>query len=167
MNCFSRWVAIGLLLGTSLVRGAQGEVDLAVRLGELDRALFDAVFNTCDLEVVERMVTDDFEFYHDKGGQIAKTRSEFVANVKSICQRAKENPGVRNRRELVAGTMQVFPMAKYGALHTGEHRFYETANGKPDRITSVARFVHLWKKEGDTWKLARVYSYDHRQAGER
>ena len=33
--------------------------------------------------------------------------------------------------------------------------------GKPDQLTETGKFIDLWKQEGDTWKLARVISYDH------
>jgi hypothetical protein len=37
-----------------------------------------AIFVECDARAVSTMVTDDFEFFHGKWGQIAKSRDEFV-----------------------------------------------------------------------------------------
>jgi len=33
-----------------------------------DAAVFDAVFNTCDVAALKQLVADNFEFYHDKDG---------------------------------------------------------------------------------------------------
>jgi hypothetical protein len=70
----------------------------------------------------------------------------------------------RARRELVKGSMAVYPLNNYGAVETGRHDFYAIEVGKPDRMTESAQFLHLWKKDGDHWKLTRVVSYDHKLA---
>lgn len=51
-------------------------------------------------------------------------------------------------------------MPGFGAMQFGEHRFCHTENGKPD--CGTFRFAHVWRKEGETWKLSRVLSYGHR-----
>ena len=38
----------------------------------------------------------------------------------------------------------------YGALQNGEHRFFETYKGE-EKAGSIAKFSHLWLKEGDQW----------------
>jgi hypothetical protein len=48
-----------------------------------------------------------------------------------------------------------------GAIESGTHRFYAMSNGKPNRLTEVAQFIHVWKEENGRWRLARVLSYDH------
>ena len=49
----------------------------------------------------------------------------------------------------------------YGAMQMGTHRFFALRKGKPDQLTETGKFIDLWKREGDSWKLARVISYDH------
>jgi hypothetical protein len=70
---------------------------------------------------------------------------------------------LRVKRELVAGSVSVYPLNNYGAIQMGEHRFYVVSNGK-ENLAEVAKFVHLWKKENGAWKLARVLSFDHKPA---
>ena len=67
----------------------------------------------------------------------------------------------RARRELVPGSMSVHVIGDYGAMQMGTHRFYALREGKADRLTETGKFIDLWKREGDGWKLARVISYDH------
>ena len=49
-------------------------------------------------------------------------------------------------------------MQGYGAIQIGRHVFARA--GEPG--SEAAKFVHLWKRDGDRWRLARVLSFDHR-----
>jgi hypothetical protein len=129
-----------------------------------DKALFDAVFSTCDVAVLKGLVADDFEFYHDKDGLNETSGAHFVDDVAKHCERIEKGVDFRARRELVKGSMAVYPLNKYGAVETGRHDFYAIEEGKPDRMTESAQFLHIWKKDGDKWKLTRVVSYDHKLA---
>jgi len=129
-----------------------------------DKALFDAVFNTCDVKALRELVADDFEFYHDKDGLSETTGAKFVDDVAKHCERIEKGVDFRARRDLVKGSMAVYPLNNYGAVETGRHDFYAIEAGKPDRMTESAQFLHLWKKDGDRWKLTRVVSYDHKLA---
>jgi len=68
----------------------------------------------------------------------------------------------------VAGTVIVYPMQHdqeiYGAIITGEHVFYVTANGKPEYLDGQANFNQLWLFKNDVWKMARILSYNHHPA---
>jgi hypothetical protein len=68
----------------------------------------------------------------------------------------------RTRRELVEGTVEVYPLAGYGAVELGVHRFYTTEKGQSERLTTTSRFVHVWQRKDRVWKISRVISYDHR-----
>jgi hypothetical protein len=133
--------------------------ELSDELAEMDRRLYDAVFNTCDLESLRGLVTEDFEMYHDKSGMPAKSGSRFVQNIRDLCDRRTYGEDYPARRELVEGTLEVFPLDGYGAIQTGTHRFYRVAGAQP---VEVSRFTHIWKKDAGGWKLARTMSYDHR-----
>ena len=126
---------------------------------ELARAsggLFDG-FNACNLEQFAGYVADDLEFYHDRDGLITKQQAlESLRN--NICGKV--------RRELVSGSLDVYPIPGYGALETGVHRFYAVAEGRPDKLVGIAKYAHVWRQTTDgAWQLSRVLSYDHKGAG--
>ncbi len=54
---------------------------LFAELAYQDSVFFDAVFNTCNFEKAGEFITNDFEFYHDKWGLIATSRTEFVESI--------------------------------------------------------------------------------------
>ena len=118
-------------------------------LAKLDSLMFDASFVQCDTEARNALFTDDVEFYHDKSGL-----SE-GADVRKPITECPRNQGLT--RELVPGSLEVYPLNDYGAVQMGSHRFREA--GTPG--ATVARFVHVWKKENGTWKISRVLSFDH------
>jgi hypothetical protein len=117
----------------------------------LDAQLFDA-YNHCDLQEFGSLLADDLEFYHDVSG-LSRSRETTVEAVKrNICGKVT--------RELVPGTLEVYPIASYGAVEIGVHRFYRAAqeNAKP---VGEAKFIHLWENKDGSWKLSRVISFAH------
>lgn len=127
-----------------------------------DAALFSAFFDRCDIPALTNLIADDFEMIHDKGGMIAATKAEMIAGFEKTCARQKTGEDYRARRELVAESLKVYPVNKFGAIEIGEHKFYQLLPGKPEKLVEVALFTQVWKKEESGWKLARVLSYDHR-----
>ena len=116
----------------------------------LDTRLFDA-YNHCDLTTIVPMVSEDLEFYHDKTG-LARGRQSLLDGVKNnICGKVS--------RELVPGTLQVYPIAHYGAVEIGTHRFHHPGQQHDD--TGEAQFIMLWQNKGDVWQVTRVISFDH------
>ena len=107
------------------------------------------------------MVSGDFEFVHDKWGQIAKSKTEFLSSISSMCERQRAGTDFKGKRTLVLGSVSTFPLQKYGAYQTGHHRFFRVTPGKPDEPTESARFAHLWRLTNGRWMLARVVSYEH------
>jgi Domain of unknown function (DUF4440)/Domain of unknown function (DUF3471) len=126
--------------------------ELYKTIAGLDSAFFDS-YNTCDLKKFESFIDEDIEFYHDKGG-LTTSRSQLVESIKNnICGKV--------RRELIKGSLQVFPIANYGAIETGEHYFYSVADGKDAKPTGIAKFIQLWQLKDGQWKMTRIFSYDH------
>jgi len=119
----------------------------------LDSIFFHA-FNTCDTSKSKSLFTKDLEFYHDAGGL-----TNYDENLNSIRYRCNNKAKVR--RELVKGTLEVYPIANYGAIEIGLHKFYYTEPGKSEQLDGTFRFVHIWIHKNNDWKISRVISYDH------
>lgn len=129
-----------------------------------DSLLFEVGFNTCNLEPFEDLISEDFEFYHDKAG-ITHSKDAFIRSIEeNICQLS-----YRPRRQLVDGSLEVHALEKndvpYGAIQAGRHAFYAVTDDQEVHLTSTARFTHVWLLENDSWKLSRAYSYDHLENG--
>lgn len=156
--------AITLLLFLShCIAWAQVAEDsqLYLTLKKNDSLLFDVGFNTCNLEAFQHLLAEDLEFYHDISG-LGLGKKHFVETFKKgLCG----NPDYRSRRELLPGTLKVYPLKNngelYGALQMGEHRFFEKPKGKPEIKGSTALFTHVWVLKEDGWQIVRVLSYDH------
>jgi len=115
----------------------------------LDAQLFDA-YNHCDLEKFGSLLADDLEFYHDVTG-LSRGRLALVDGVKNnICGKVT--------RELIPGTLEVYPIANYGAVEIGVHRFHHPGH---DNDVGEAKFIHIWQNKDGGWKITRVISFDH------
>lgn len=127
----------------------------------LDAVVFDAGYNDCDIETLGTVIAEDLEFYHDQGGPMY-CRQAFLDSMRNgICKL-----DYKARRELVDGSMQVFPLHDdgelYGMIHSGAHRFHAKYPNRPEHPTGRAKFTMLWLLgENDDWKLSRVLSFDH------
>ena len=144
-----RFNLILLLLSGAAV--GQTSSTLYVEIAAMDKKLFDA-FNARNIEIVGNIFDETLEFYHDRAG---------VAGYEETMKQTKENfaQPASPRRELVPGTLKVYPIKNYGAIQIGSHRFCHDENGKAD--CGVFQFVHVWQKKDGKWKLTRVISYDH------
>ena len=152
--CF---MLIALLLGNSgevFADGLRADAPLYRTIKALDQRLFEA-YNTCDLATLSDLVDENLEFYHDRSG-LELGRASFINSIKNnICRKVK--------RELVASSLQVYPLENYGAIELGEHTFCnlrETPVCK-DETNGIGKFFMLWQKQGEQYRLTRVISYDH------
>lgn len=120
----------------------------------LDTAMFDA-FNKCSdpqqLQKNASYFTPDVEFYHDNAG-VTWSRKDLIVNTeKNVCGKFS--------RELIPGTLKVYPIKGYGAIALGSHRFCQFDSGKCD---GLADFTHVWVNQNGHWQITRVLSYAHR-----
>ncbi len=120
-------------------------------IARMDSIVFNA-FNSRDIVKFSSMFTSDLEFFHDKGGL-----TDYDYTINFMKEVAKNNNGLR--RELVKGSLEVYPVPGYGAIQTGAHTFCHLENGKQD--CGTFKFVNVWQKKEGTWKIARVLSYGH------
>lgn len=130
---------------------AQSKSELFSILKVKDNQLFEEGFNQCNLKLVEDLVTNDIEFYHDKDG-ITKSRKKFINSIReNLCSSGKN----KIRRVLDEASFEVFPLYKkgklYGAVQNGIHSFGDIK----------ANYSHVWLIKNNTWKLSRVLSYNH------
>jgi len=123
--------------------------DLFKTVQALDTRFFDA-YNQCDLATIATLVSDDLEFYHDKTGLAVGKKALLDALRENICHKVT--------RELVPGTLEVYPLANYGAVEIGVHTFHHP--GDPGNV-GEAKFVQLWQNKDGVWKITRVISFDH------
>ena len=78
----------------------------------------------------------------------------------TVAEQLKKNICGKVRRELVPGTLEVYPMHGYGAVEMGIHRFHDL-NAENAAPVGEAKFIHLWQKKDGVWKITRIISYDH------
>jgi len=128
---------------------------LYATISHLDSAIFDA-FNTRNLDTIKTLFSEDLEFYHDLGGL-----TDYNQNMDSF-KRTFENDR-RLRRELVSGSLEVYPIKDYGAVEIGIHRIYATEKGQKEQLSSEAKFIHLWQKKNGKWKISRIISFGHQE----
>jgi hypothetical protein len=122
-------------------------------LARMDSLVFDATYVACDTQRTNALFTDDVEFYHDRTGFHSgpQVRADF-ARLAATCPRGR---GVT--RELIPGTLRVYPIHDYGAVQMGMHRFVE----KGSSTATAAQFVHLWQQKDGVWKISRALSFEH------
>jgi hypothetical protein len=130
-------------------------------------SLFWRAYNNCHIDSMRLFFTDDVEFYHDKGG-LTTTSEKLAESMKTgLCGREDW----RLRREVVPGTLVVYPLKSngkiYGAIQSGEHVFYIREAGKKEYLDGHARFTNVWRNTNGEWKMARILSYDHGPAAYR
>jgi hypothetical protein len=160
MKSFCALLSFVLVPGAFVAANAQAipsldsiksQAELTRAVTALDKELFDA-YNTCNLDKLGTLVVDDLEFYHDKTG-LAVGKQTFLDAIKNnICGKVK--------RQLVPGTLEVYPLQGYGAVEIGVHRFNHPGMQGHDGV-GEAKFVTLWQYKDGAWKVSRAISYDH------
>ena len=152
-----------VLLHTGIAQTSRDH-ELYKTLKAQDSILFDAAFNTCGIEILNAVFTEDFEFYHDKGG-ITEGRDAFVGRIADGCANRKPEAQQPAKRILVPGSLEVYPLYNngqlYGAIQHGVHTFEFLNDQGEYQKGDIAKFTHVWVLEDDTWKVRRELSYDH------
>ncbi len=121
----------------------------------LDSVFFSA-YNNCTLQLDKyaAFYSDSLEFYHDKGGF-----SGYKQTIENFSKLFENNKTTGLRRDLVKGSLEVYPIKDYGAVETCMHRFCHVENGTDD--CGTFKNVMVWQKKNGQWKVTRVVSYDH------
>ena len=117
-------------------------------------SIFFTAFNMRNLDKVKGLLSEDLEFYHDLGGV-----TNYNQNIDAFTRTFESERKVR--RELIKASLEIYPIKDYGAAETGIHRFYATEKGQQEKLSSEAKFVHVWQKKDGKWKISRIISYGH------
>lgn len=113
----------------------------------MDKEFFDA-YNNCDLEKQALIYSDNIEFFHDKGGLMTSKKEIIEGTKRNICGKVT--------RELVDGSLEVYPINNYGAVQIGFHKFHN--NQEPNAESIPSKFITMWHNENGDWKMAKVIS---------
>lgn len=116
---------------------------------KMDSLLFDVAFNQCDTILFKRIIADDIEFYDDRSG-LNTSKANEIKSLISKCVMSQ-----KLIRKLNSCTID--KLGDFGAVQLGEHTFY--FDGKP---TGTGKFIHIWERKDNDWKLKRIVSYEHR-----
>lgn len=164
MKPIIRLTTLLFLLITSLPTCfAQQSGELYDQIAKMDSLYFSAQ-NACDLPKYASFLSEDFEFFHDKGGFTASKDDE-MKGMAIFCgkeQRARQPL----RREMIKGSLKVYPMDNYGALELCDHVFYLQVNDGTEKVVGSGKMSALWKLIDNEWKLTRIISYDHQPLAE-
>jgi hypothetical protein len=141
-----------LMVLTQVAMAQYTPVDKALydTIAKMD-SLFFAAYNTCDknLDTYASYYADTLEFLHDHGGYSNSKKDVVESTRKNVCGRVT--------RKLVAGSMEVYPIANYGAVEIGYHTF-QNIQDPPDTPHHPGRFVIVWRRNGTRWQITRVIS---------
>src|SRR6478609_9150834 len=124
---------------------------LYIEITEMDSLLFDA-FNSRNIGKLKTFFSPDLEVYQDNTGL-----RNYNQTVTSFTELFKKEYILK--RELVAQSMEVYPVKDFGAIQTGRHSFCHTEKGKLECATF--KFTHIWEKTTEGWKIKRLITYDH------
>jgi hypothetical protein len=101
------------------------------------------------MELQSKFYSDSVEFYHDKGGLMTSKADLLEAIRKNICGKVT--------RELVQGSIEVYPIHNFGAIEIGMHRFHNNQE-PPPAIAKASKFIIFWHETKDGWQIHRVVS---------
>ncbi len=111
-------------------------------------AKWEDAYNNCKLDVMEEVISEDLEFYHDQGGLMTSKQKLNEALKNNICGKVT--------RELKKGSLEVYPIKGYGAVEMGLHGFHNSQ--EPSSKIHYSKFVHIWTRVNGKWQITRVIS---------
>jgi hypothetical protein len=113
-------------------------------------SLWEDAYNNCKMDVMESIISEDLEFYHDQTGLTTSKHKLNEALKVNICGKVT--------RVLKRGSLEVYPIKGYGAVELGLHAFHNIADADSQRKLHFSKFVHIWKKENGSWRMTRIIS---------
>ena len=132
---------------------APADAESGVRAAD---AAFWVAFNACDDAAMARYLAEDVEFYHDMTGLTRSREAVVDSMMKGPCG----TPDLRMRRQIAAGA-KFDPVPGYGGVLSGDHDFYATHGAGRETLATRARFVAVWRRDPDGWRMTRILSLAH------
>jgi hypothetical protein len=114
----------------------------------MDSVFFEA-YNTCNLDKQATIYSDKIEFYHDKGGLMTSKQEILDGTEKYVCGKVT--------RELVKGSIEVYPIKDFGAIEMGLHKFHNNTE-KAGTPSHASKFIIFWQNDNNNWKITKVVS---------
>lgn len=146
MNALKNLLWILLLLPLFGIAQVSKDSNLYKEILATDTALFYS-YNTCDLETHASLISEDLEFYHDKGG-LSTNKEEYMTSMKAnICGKVE--------RILTPDTFEVHEIKDFGAISLGKHSFHNLVE---DSYSEPTKFITIYKNTENGWKITRVIS---------
>ena len=125
--------------------------DLYQEIARMDSTLF-AAYNQQEFGKLKNLFSNDLEWFQDNDGLLSY--ETVMSNFEEMLKRKN-----KLTRTLVKGSLEVHPIKNYGAMETGMHEFRHIENGKEE--VGIFKFLMIWQKKDEQWKISRVISYDH------
>ena len=122
---------------------------LKTEIIKMDSLLFEVAFNQCDAALFKKIIADDIEFYDDRYGLNLSKGNE----IKSLVEKCAR-PEKLTRK---LNSCNIDKLGDFGAIQLGEHTFL--VNDVP---VGTGKFIHIWERKDNDWKLKRIVSYEHR-----
>lgn len=123
------------------------DIKLHNEIVKMDAKYFNA-YNTCDMQTQADLYDENIEFFHDKGG--------LATDKKELLKALKENICNKVTRTLIKGSIEVYPIKDYGAIEIGYHKFFNKE--EPNAKSIPSKFIVVWKKNKNDWKITKVIS---------
>jgi ketosteroid isomerase-like protein len=124
------------------------DLELYKTIVAMDSTFFQA-YNTCDLDKQAAIYSDNIEFYHDQGGLMTVKKEILDGTEKYICGKVT--------RELVKGSLEIYPIKDFGAVEIGLHKFHNNTE-KEGTTSHASKFIIFWKNDNDNWTITKVVS---------
>ncbi len=80
-----------------------------------------------------------------------------MTSKQDIIDATKKNICGKVTRELVKGSIEVYPINGYGAVEMGLHKFHNIRE-KENAPSNAGKFIIIWQNKNNEWKIKRVIS---------
>jgi hypothetical protein len=86
-----------------------------------------------------------------------------IAHMDSLLFNAFNSRDIKTFEKLFSEDLEFYHdkggVTGYSAIEIGSHTFCHLENGKQE--CGTFKFMHIWKRTGNDWKITRIISYDH------